>query len=153
MLMRVLGTIIATTLFASIGSADASACPQAHGADVTCPHATTGRYDPRSVETVSGTIETMSIVTHKRISEGVQLQLRTNDGKTMPVHLGPSWFIENQPLKLQVGDEITVRGSRITYADAPALIAAEVQRGNDTLMLRDREGYPEWYSWRQSAEE
>jgi hypothetical protein len=44
---------------------------------------------------------------------------------------------------------IEVRGSRVTFEGKPALIAAEVMKGDGTLRLRDQDGYPAWAGWRR----
>jgi hypothetical protein len=62
----------------------------------------------------------------------------------LPVHLGPSFFVDQQGLKLAKGDRIAVKGSRITLDGAPALIAQEITRGNETMVLRDASGSPVW---------
>jgi hypothetical protein len=35
-------------------------------------------------------------------------------------------------------------GSRITYEGKPAIIAAEVKKGDEVLRLRDEKGIPVW---------
>lgn len=111
-------------------------------------------YDPSTVETVNGVVASIERVTPMQMQDccggqGVHLTLTTNDDETLSVHLGPAWYLDNQAVQIAAGDEITVRGSRITYAGAPALIAANVTRGDDTLMLRDDQGFPRWRGWRR----
>jgi hypothetical protein len=76
---------------------------------------------------------------------GLHLQLQT-EATTLPVHLGPAWFLADQSFALQTGDSLAVRGSRVTMQNAPALIAVEVRRGDQSLRLRDDAGRPEWRS-------
>ena len=105
-------------------------------------------FDQKSVESING--EVMSIGTftpRRRMSGGVHLNLKT-DKETISVHLGPSWYLENQDVKIQKGDKIAVTGSRMTYNGAPALIATQVRKGSDVLKLRDADGYPVWAGWR-----
>ncbi|BCL39956.1 hypothetical protein NSMS1_64030 (plasmid) [Nostoc sp. MS1] len=47
---------------------------------------------------------------------------------TQKVHLVPSWYIENQDIKIQSRDKIQVKGSRINFARQPIIIAAEVKK-------------------------
>ena len=42
---------------------------------------------------------------------GIHLTLQT-DKETIPVHLGPDWFMKKQTPKIESGDKITVTGSR-----------------------------------------
>jgi hypothetical protein len=82
------------------------------------------------------------------MSSGVHLTLKT-EKETLPVHLGPSWYIENQDLQIEPGDKIEVKGSRIAFEGKPAIVAAEVRRGDDLLKLRDDAGVPFWAGWRR----
>jgi hypothetical protein len=44
------------------------------------------------------------------------------------VHLGPSWYLENQDVKIEPKDKVEVKGSRITFGGKPAIIATEIKR-------------------------
>jgi hypothetical protein len=54
-----------------------------------------------------------------------------------------------ESVKIQPGDVVEVKGSRVTMAGKPALIAAEVKKGDETLRLRDETGVPVWTGWRR----
>jgi hypothetical protein len=106
-------------------------------------------YNPDTVVTVSGEITRIDKITPlKGMSYGVHLVLKTKD-ETLSVHLGPAWYIENQEVRIERGDKVEVLGSRITFDGKPAIIAAEVKRGNAVLVLRDKEGFPMWSGWRR----
>jgi hypothetical protein len=45
---------------------------------------------------------------------------------------------------IAVGDRIEVKGSKVTMAGKPALIATEARKGSEVLALRDAEGIPAW---------
>ena len=106
-------------------------------------------YNPATVETVSGTVESVDKVTPmKGMHYGIHLMLKT-DKETVDVHLGPDWFIERQDAKIEKGDTIEVKGSRVTIAGKAAIIAAEVKKGDSTLVLRDANGIPVWAGWRR----
>lgn len=114
-------------------------------------------YDPRTVETVSGEVVAVERTTPKgrmmksRMSGtryGVHLVLKTGK-ETIPVHLGPAWYIENQAVKIAPKDRIEVKGSRITFEGQPVLVAAQVTKGSEVLTLRDANGSPVWVGWRR----
>jgi hypothetical protein len=106
-------------------------------------------YDPRTVETITGEVVAVEKFTPgKGMSAGVHLQLKP-DRETISVHLGPAWFIENQDVKIEPKDKIEVKGSRITFDGKPAIIAAEVKKGDEVLKLRDDNGVPVWAGWRR----
>jgi hypothetical protein len=71
------------------------------------------------------------------------------DKETIPVHLGPAWYIERLDTKLDKGEKVEVKGSRITFNGKPAIIAAEVRKGDSLLMLRGSAGIPVWSGWRR----
>lgn len=106
-------------------------------------------YDPKTVETINGEVVSVDKITpRKGMSYGVHLMVKT-DKETLSVHLGPGWFIENQDIKIEPKDKIEIKGSRITLEGKPALIAAEVKKGNEVLKLRDDNGIPVWSGWRR----
>jgi hypothetical protein len=72
------------------------------------------------------------------------------DKETVDVHLGPGWYIDNQDVKIMAGDKVEVKGSRVIFQDKPAIIAAEVKKGDEVLKLRDESGFPVWAGWRRS---
>lgn len=106
-------------------------------------------YDPATVETVAGEVMSVSKVTPmKGMSYGVHVVLKS-DKETVPVILGPAWYIERLDTKVEKGDTLEVKGARITYNGKPAIIAAEVKKGDAVLKMRDDNGYPVWAGWRR----
>jgi hypothetical protein len=99
------------------------------------------KYDPKTVETVQGKV--LSVEKTQQRGRGIHLMLQT-DKETISVHLGPSWYIDKQTQKIEANDTITVTGSRVTIDGKPAIIAAEVKKGNEVLKLRDNNGVPAW---------
>jgi hypothetical protein len=106
-------------------------------------------YNPQTVETISGEVISVDAITPIRgMQYGVHAVVKTNK-ETISVHLGPGWYIENQDVKIVPKDRIEVKGSRVNFGDGPAIIAAEVKKGNEVLMLRDASGFPVWSGWRR----
>jgi hypothetical protein len=106
-------------------------------------------YDPATVETISGIVLSVNKITPvKGMYSGIHLTLKT-DKETIDVHLGPEWYIERQDVKIEKGDKIEVKGSRITFNGKPAIIAAELKKGDSILTLRDSAGIPVWTGWRR----
>lgn len=101
-------------------------------------------YDPKTVETVNGEVVEVNRIPHRRgRGDGVHLVLKT-DKEEIPVHLGPSWYLDKQDVKIGQNDKVEVKGSRVTFKGKPALIAAEVKKGDALLKLRDESGVPAW---------
>jgi hypothetical protein len=106
-------------------------------------------YDPKTVETLSGEVLSVDKITPiKGMSYGVHLTLKT-DKETVSVHLGPGWYIENQDVKIEPKDKVEVTGSRVTFDGKPAVVAAEIKKGDESIKLRDESGYPVWTGWRK----
>lgn len=100
--------------------------------------------------TISGEVVGLEKITpFKGMGNGVHLLLKT-DKESISVHLGPVWFIERQDTQIAGGDKVIVRGSRITHDGKPAIIAAQIEKGDDVLTLRDMAGKPMWAGWRRS---
>jgi hypothetical protein len=106
-------------------------------------------FNPKTVETISGeVIRVGRIVPFKGMSRGVHLLLKT-DKENISVHLGPAWFIENQDIKVEPGDRVEVKGSRITFRGKPIIITTELKKGDIILRLRDENGLPLWSGYRK----
>ena len=105
-------------------------------------------YDTKTVETINGEVVSVTKMTPMTgMSSGLHLTLKT-DKETVSVHLGPSWYLEKQEVKIEPKDTIEVKGSRITFNGKPAIIAAEVKKGAAVLRLRDETGFPVWAGWK-----
>jgi len=106
-------------------------------------------YNPQNMETISGDVASVdTIIPIKGMSSGVHLMVKT-DKETISVHLGPAWYIQRQDMKIVPGEKIEITGSRITFQEKPAIIAAEVKKGTEILKLRDENGFPVWSGWRR----
>jgi hypothetical protein len=101
-------------------------------------------YDPKTVVTVKGEVVSVDKVPSPRgKGHGVHLTLKT-EKETVSVELGPDWYVEKQPVGIQAKDRVEVKGSRVMLQGKPAIIAAEVKKGDRSLVLRDANGIPAW---------
>lgn len=101
-------------------------------------------YNPQTIETLSGEVVSLDkFIPDRGMSYGVHLTVKT-DKETIPVHLGPSWYLDKQDIKIVPKDQVQVTGSRVTFEEKPAIIAAEVKKGDKVLKLWDRAGVPVW---------
>jgi hypothetical protein len=106
-------------------------------------------FDPKTVETLKGEVTQVEEFSPTRgMSKGVHVTIKTDQGE-LPVHLGPEWFLERQDMKIAPKDTLEVKGSRVAFNGKPAIIAAEVHKGSDVLVLRDESGIPVWSGWRR----
>lgn len=105
-------------------------------------------YNPKTVETINGDVISVDKITpRKGMRYGIHLMVKT-DKEEISVHLGPGWYIENQEIRIEPKDKISVKGSRITVNGNSAIVAAEVIKGDEILKLRDESGFPVWSGWK-----
>ena len=125
LMLAVLVLIAATTVLAQRG-------PRSH------------MYDPQTVQTFSGTIVSVDrIPAGRSVRAGIHITLHT-DARTLDVAIGPAWFVDDLDMKLVAGDRVDVKGSLMKVKTGDVLIAAEVKRGDATMVLRDADGFPAW---------
>jgi hypothetical protein len=101
-------------------------------------------YDAKTVEIVTGRVLSVEKTTPtKRRGYWVDVMLQTGNG-TIPVRLGPAWYIDKHTPRIEANDTITVTGSRVMLDGRPAIVAADITKGNELLKLRDGNGNPFW---------
>jgi len=100
-------------------------------------------WDPETVATVAGTVDAVEPLEMGEAWRCVRLRLRTDAG-TLLVRVGPDWFLTERKHLFTVGERLEVKGSRLTFAGEPALVAAEIVRGSERIVLRDASGRPAW---------
>jgi hypothetical protein len=102
-------------------------------------------WDPSTVETVSGeVVDVQQVPLPNGKAHGTHLVLKTDATPDLAVALGPSWYVDKQTVKIAKGDRIEVKGSRVTMSGKPVVVAAEVKKGDQTLVLRNADGIPAW---------
>ena len=126
-------------------AADPGACPggcmQGPGRGPGMRHGA-HMWDPKAVTTVQGEIVSVDVNQGRR-HQGVHLTLAVGSEK-LPVVVGPSFYLDQQSVKLAQGDRVEVKGSRITRGDQAVLVAQEIRKGGEVLTLRDADGIPLW---------
>jgi len=102
-------------------------------------------WDAKSVTTVSGEVTAVEKYTPGKGggSYGLRVTIKT-DKETLPIILGPAWYIEQQHFAVAPKDQVKIKGSRIPIQGQSTLIAAEVKKGDQMLRLRDDKGIPLW---------
>ena len=119
-----------------------AACSWAQGPGA--PRAGARTYDARTVETLAGeVVDVERVPPAQGRAGGVHVVLKT-DRESIPVHLGPAWYVDREEVQLRRGDHVQVEGSRVTFEGKPAIIAREVKKDGRTLTLRDAAGVPAW---------
>jgi hypothetical protein len=101
-------------------------------------------YSRAAFETVSGEVIDIYEATSKQgYRSGLHLLLKANE-ETIDVHLGPISYIEGQNFHFEPGDALEIKGDHFTNSSMPTMTAIEVKKNNETLILRDEDGFPMW---------
>ena len=133
-LRRLLGKVFFLLLIVAAGLLPAYA--QAAGAP---------KYDLTSESKFKVTVQDLKLPAKGSEKEPAHL-LVTSGQDTIDVYLCPKAFLDDMGASFTKGDEITVTGSKIKQNGTDLVLAREVVKGPDTLMLRDEKGKPVW-SW------
>jgi hypothetical protein len=98
-------------------------------------------YNPANEVMVTGTVvETREFACPVNDGEmGSHVMLQTGSG-LVTVHLAPGRIIRSQKISFRPGDTLSVLGSKSRVTGNNDLIAREIMRGNETYILRNREG-------------
>ncbi len=136
-------TLHRVSLMASLMAIGALVLPLASAQMGPGPGGRARMYNPATETTLKGTVEEVKTIAGRRGWQGVHLTLKTED-KTLNVHLGPEAFLKEKGFSLAKGDQVEIVGSTITLKGGEALIAREVKKGGETLVLRNAQGIPQW---------
>jgi hypothetical protein len=107
------------------------------------------RFDPKNILSVSGVVESLEIKRHE-MAMGAKhrgygmLTIKTDDGKSLSVHLAPGSYLDSKGFTLAQGDKVMLKGWNVERKGKSVFIASEVQKGDQILMLRDEQGVPQW---------
>lgn len=130
--MRLLFAVLAAALAAAPALAQAPAAP---------PAAKAPEYDPRAEVTIRGVVEDFHESKTRGDHPGLHLIVKT-ETETVEVHACPVRFMKELEFAIEKGDTITVFGSR--PGGGEVVVAREVQKGQTSLILRDKDGTPVW---------
>lgn len=101
-------------------------------------------YSQEALETISGeVIEVYRATSRQGYKSGLHLLIKANE-ETIDLHLGPISYIEGQNFNFEPGDALEIKGDRLKDSQMPAMTAIKVKKDNDTLTLRDEDGFPMW---------
>ncbi len=102
-------------------------------------------YNPNSVETIHGTIQSVGTYHIEGTSvKGVLLHVRADDGRVLMVQAGPRPYVDSQNIRFAKGEPVTITGSVVQTHHHPTILASQIQTANRTLDLRAPDGRPLW---------
>jgi hypothetical protein len=102
------------------------------------------KYDPKTeVELKKVVVQDVKEITLPNGQNRFRLIVKVGD-QLQEVCLCPKAFLETMDTAFAKGDELDVVGSKVDDAGKPLVLAREVVKGNNTLVLRDKKGEPVW---------
>src|SRR5690606_30639978 len=112
------------------------------------------RFDQQKTETLSGTVQsTQRVRPMRNASRVLAATVRTDDGQTRTVHLGPPQFVERRSsFSIRPGQQMTIKGSKVNLEGEEILMATTVTQDGTELRLRQDDGTPVWESQQRSQE-
>lgn len=100
------------------------------------------KYDISTETMLKGTIEEVKLPSGSA-KEIAHLLVRVG-AETVDVYLCPKSFLDDMGVSFHKAEEITLTGSKAKEGEAELILAREVVKGTDTLVLRDAKGNPIW---------
>lgn len=101
------------------------------------------KYDVATEAKFKGTINELKLPPKGSEKEIAHLLIKMGDD-TLDIYLCPKSFMDDMGVTFEKGDEISFTGSKVKQGEAEMILAREVVRGTDTLVLRDAKGIPVW---------
>jgi hypothetical protein len=101
------------------------------------------KYDLATETKMKGTVQELKLPEKGSEKDGARLVVKSGTD-TLDVYLCPKSFLDDMGSTLAKGDEISLTGSKVKQDGADMILAREVVKGNDTLVLRDDKGKPVW---------
>ncbi|MDR3763845.1 MAG: hypothetical protein P4M01_07090 [Acidobacteriota bacterium] len=101
------------------------------------------KYAKSSEVKVKGTVAEV-----KTGADGIVHLAFTTDKGSLDVFVAPEKFLKEMEIAFNKGDALEIVGSQVTAADGtPLLLAREITRAGDTMLMRDDQGKPVWVGW------
>lgn len=100
-------------------------------------------YDPNTEIFVKGKIKNIRVLSEHNF---VLLDLESNQ-KILKVVLGPHWFVKEEKINVEPGEEIMIKGSKILSEEGEIFILTNILylvNKNQIYYLRDKDFKPHW---------
>jgi hypothetical protein len=98
-------------------------------------------YDPAKVVVVSGRVTEVKRHVSQELNERFVVLLVQNPERVFRVLLGPADYVDQQSVKIVAGDQVEVKGFRVTTR---RILPIQLRKGNQVMRLRGADGHPLW---------
>ena len=137
-LQSIFRKILLVTAFIALLAVDSASAQKNPASAAASP-----KYDLQSETKFKGTVEEVKLPQKGSQKDAAHLLVKSGTD-TMDVYLCPGSFLDDIGVSFKKGDEIELKGSKVKQDAADLVLAREVVKGNDTLVLRDEKGKPIW---------
>jgi hypothetical protein len=101
------------------------------------------KYDLATETKMKGVVEELKLPPKGQEKEVAHLLMKNGDDM-IDIYLCPKSFMDDMGVTFSKGDAIAFTGSKVKQDGADLILAREVVKGQDTLVLRDDQGKPVW---------
>jgi hypothetical protein len=101
------------------------------------------KYDPATETKLTGTVEELKFVPPSGGKPVAYLVIKSG-ADTLQVFLCPKTFLDQMGATFKPQDKVEVTGSKVKQDGEDLILAREVDKGDDMLTLRFKDGKPAW---------
>jgi hypothetical protein len=101
------------------------------------------KYDPATETKLKGVVEEFKFVPLAGPKPVGYLVVKSG-ADSIQVFLGPKAFLDSMGASFKPSDAVEVTGSKVKQDGADLILAREVDKGDDVLTLRFKDGKPAW---------
>lgn len=101
------------------------------------------KYDVSTETKMNGVVEEVKLPPKGKEKEIAHLLVRIGT-EIVDVYLCPKSFLDDMGVSFSKGEQLIITGSKIKQGEADLILAREVVKGTDSLVLRDAKGNPVW---------
>jgi hypothetical protein len=101
------------------------------------------KYDSATEIKMKGIVDDLKLPPKGQEKEVAHLLLKSGDDM-IDIYLCPKSFIDAMGVTFSKGDSIAFTGSKVKQDGTDVILARELVKGQDTLVLRDDKGKPVW---------
>src|SRR5215472_10219114 len=92
------------------------------------------KYDLATETKMKGIVQEMKLPEKGNEKQGARITLKSGTD-TLDVYLCPKSYLDDMGATLAKGDDVTLTGSKVKQDGVDVILAREVVKGNDTLVL------------------
>jgi len=111
------------------------------------PPAAYPKYDLQTETKIKAVVQEVKLPAKPESKESAHLLVK-NGEEMVDVTLCPKSFLDDMGVTFSKGDAVDLTISKIKFEGADLVLAREVTRGDDKLILRDDKGVPVW-NWKR----